>query len=278
MIKSLTVTNYLGESLVLELGFPEKSGFLVQSITGLGPGKANINISEVATNDGGVYNSSRIGARNIVITLGFLENPDIETTRQLSYKYFPLKKQVRLLFETDNRTCEIYGNVESNEPNIFSSQESTQISILCPDPYFYSTDSEVTVFSGIESLFEFPFSNESLTEDLIEFGEIKNELQTITLMASRVGIVITIHALVRPQHSIYNTEQEGLRIDTDRLEPYGFGLLWVMIYYLTITGSKIFCFLEGGGVYLKVINCLISMKTGFSYQRRNVFAYARDYG
>ena len=50
MIKSVTVTNYLGESIKLELGFPEKSGFLIQSIDGLGPPKADIHKTEVATN------------------------------------------------------------------------------------------------------------------------------------------------------------------------------------------------------------------------------------
>ena len=180
MIKSVTVTNYLGESIKLELGFPEKSGFLIQSITGLGPSKADINVSEIATNDGSIYNSARTTTRNIVFTLGFLFNPTIEDMRQLSYKYFPLKKRVLLLFETDNRTCEIYGYVESNEPDIFSSQETTKISIICPDPYFYSVVPGIAVFYAIDPIFEFEFSNESLSENLIEFSNIiSNTEQTI---------------------------------------------------------------------------------------------------
>lgn len=43
MIKSITVTNYLGDSIKLELARPEESGFVVKSVTGLGPGSANIN-------------------------------------------------------------------------------------------------------------------------------------------------------------------------------------------------------------------------------------------
>ena len=42
MIRAVTVTNYLGESKRFELAFPEKSGFAVQSISGLGPSKADI--------------------------------------------------------------------------------------------------------------------------------------------------------------------------------------------------------------------------------------------
>lgn len=43
MIRAVTVTNYLGESKRFELAFPEKSGFAVQSISGFGPSKADIN-------------------------------------------------------------------------------------------------------------------------------------------------------------------------------------------------------------------------------------------
>ena len=42
MIRAVTVTNYLGESKRFELAFPEESGFAVQSISGLGPSKADI--------------------------------------------------------------------------------------------------------------------------------------------------------------------------------------------------------------------------------------------
>lgn len=62
MIKSITVTNYLGDSIKLELARPEESGFIVTSVTGLGAGKANINMTEVATNNGGLFNSSSFRA------------------------------------------------------------------------------------------------------------------------------------------------------------------------------------------------------------------------
>ena len=73
MIKSVKVINYLGESIKLELGAPEKSGLLIRSITGLGAGKANINSTDLSTGDGSVYNSSRVLPRNIVFSLVFLE-------------------------------------------------------------------------------------------------------------------------------------------------------------------------------------------------------------
>jgi hypothetical protein len=54
------------------------------------------------------------------MTLRFMIAPDIETVRQKSYKYFPIKKELILTFETDNRSCYIAGYVESNEPVIIN--------------------------------------------------------------------------------------------------------------------------------------------------------------
>ena len=165
MIKSITVTNYLGDSIKLELARPEESGFIVTSVTGLGAGKANINMTEVATNNGGLFNSSRLPSRNIVISLKFMFKETIEDMRQLSYKYFPIKKKLTLLVETDNRLAEIDGYVETNEPDIFSKEEGSDISIVCPNPFFYSAGEDgknTTIFFGVEPMFEFPFSNESL--------------------------------------------------------------------------------------------------------------------
>ena len=168
MLKSVTVINHLGESLKIDMRRPETSGFYIKKIEGLGPVKANINIAERTTIDGGQYNSAHANSRNIVLTLGFLFAHDIESVRHKSYKYFPLKRRITLIIETDTRTCETYGYVESNEPNIFDKEESTVISVVCPDSYFYSSGAgskTVTRFSSIESLFEFPFSCEGDVPD-----------------------------------------------------------------------------------------------------------------
>ena len=99
MIKKVIVTNYLGESIELELGAPEKSGLFIRNIDGLGPGKASINTTDIASDDGSIFNSARSEQRNIVLTLGCLQvngvTDSIETARQLTYKYFPKKKQLR---------------------------------------------------------------------------------------------------------------------------------------------------------------------------------------
>lgn len=69
MIKSITVRNYLGKEIYLELTRPDKTGLIVTSVEGLGPAKATINVIDISTNDGGVFNSSRLDKRNIVMKL-----------------------------------------------------------------------------------------------------------------------------------------------------------------------------------------------------------------
>lgn len=199
MIKSVTVTNHLGDSVKLELTRPEKSGFVIKNIEGLGPVKANINTTKLASGDGAIYNSAYADQRDIVISLLFLQigNETIEDIRHKSYKYFPIKKKVQLVIETDRRTVKTEGYVEANEPNIFSANEGCSITIACPDPYLYSLEMNEVTFSGVEPMFEFPFENDSMTEPLLNFGEIKKKSEEVVYYEGdlEVGMTINIHAL-----------------------------------------------------------------------------------
>lgn len=290
MIKSVKVTNYLGESIKLELRRPEKSGFLIKSITGLGPTKANINTTEISTNDGSMFNSARLNKRNIVFNMIFVETSakeSIEDIRQKSYKYFPMKKSLELVIETDNRIVKTVGYVESNEPNIFSSQEGTQISIICPDPYLYSdgeNGTTTTVFSGTETLFEFPFSNESLDESLIIFGNIHIATENVINYQGDIdiGVTINIHATGEASNiSIYNTgTREVMYINTDRLEAMtGSGIVFGDdIVIRTMKGDKSITLIRNG-VSINILNCLDKGSDWFSLSKGdNVFAFTAETG
>ena len=186
MIKKVIVTNYLGESIELELGAPEKSGLFIRNIDGLGPGKASINTTDIASDDGSIFNSARSEQRNIVLTLGFIQadgvTNSIETARQLTYKYFPKKKPLQFYILTDNRELSTFGYTESNEPTIFSQDETTQISIICPDPMFYSAGengTHTTVFNGVDFKFEFPFENNTIGQNVNIIPGISTDDQII---------------------------------------------------------------------------------------------------
>lgn len=290
MIYSLAVTNFLGDRIRLELGKPENTGFLIKSITGLGPVKANVNTTEVATNDGSMFNSARLSQRNIVIQMVFVNSiygEDIEEIRQKSYKYFPIKKNVELVIETDNRYVRTTGYIESNEPDIFSKQEGTQISIICPDPYFYSASEDgnnVTDFYSIDPMFEFPFSNESLSEPLLVFGEIQIKTEGVITYSgdSEIGVMIYIHAIGPAKHiNIYNTEtREVMTIDTVKLEKLtGRGLIaGDDIIINTLKGEKSITLIRSGVSY-NILNCLDKNTDWFTLVKGdNIFAFTADSG
>lgn len=204
MIKTVTVTNYLGESLTLELSNPFDIGINVRSIEGIGPPKGNVNYTEIASGDGGQFNSARASIRNITMQLGLMPVPTVEESRHRVYKYFPLDQQVTLRFETDKRLCEITGWVEECEPDIFSDDETIDVSIVCPDPYFYSVDSQLGAlnFSGVVDEFEFPFENSpdneskiavmamaaSTSGDVPEFDSIIQDAYELRNVIGKVGI------------------------------------------------------------------------------------------
>lgn len=281
MIRSITVTNDIGESLKMELSRPELSGFVVMSIKGLGPDKATINVSEISTTDGSIFNSARVSSRNIVISLRFLWKPSIEEVRHLSYKYFPLKKKITLLIETDNRLAEIEGYVESNEPDIFSNEEGSDISVVCPNPFFRDASGESSVtFGGIEPMFEFPFSNESLVDALIELSAIRTQIERTIVYEGDADAGVTMHIRANGPVdgiTIYDlTKQVTMKIDTDIIETLtGSGIVdGDEIVICTITGKKSATLIREGNS-TDILNAIDKDSTWFKISKGlNTFAYA----
>lgn len=285
MINKVTITNHLGESIECELRFPEKSGFLILDIDGLGPGKADINSTEVLSSDGSFVNSARVNSRNIVFDIVFDERfGPIEDIRQKTYKFFPIKRAVTMVFESDNRVSMTYGYVESNEPTFFSKRVGTKISIFSPEAYLFSTTKNLTIFAGSEPFFEFPFSNESLVSNLIVMGKIEpvSERSVYYTGDSSVGMVITIHALGPATNiKISNTgTRESMSINTTRLAALtGQGIsAGDDLIISTIRGSKEVT-LQRNGLFYNVLNCLDKNPSWFQLERGdNVFAYTADTG
>lgn len=262
MIKSVTITNYLGFSLKLDLGGLDKSGLLITDMEGISGGKADIVFSDLASGDGGVFNSARAPFRPITMMLRLLDYPiSVEASRALTYKLFPLKKPVVLTFETDEKTCYIEGYVESNDPPIFTNKAEAQISIKCANPYFYSLYTYVETFYGVIPEFEFPFENPSLDDDLIEFGDIQNKTEGVLVYEGQeeVGIELHIYATgVAVNPIIYNTTtNEIFKIDTAKLQTLtGSGIKnGDEIIVSTVVGRKSVKLLRDG-TFTNILNCL----------------------
>lgn len=287
MIKAITVVNPRGESLRMELEKPEESRFLVINVDGLGPVQATINTTEVVSYDGSIFNSARGSERNIVFSLVFDENYDVEETRHETYRYFPLKQEIEIVVETDKRICRTRGYVESNEPVIFAQQENASISVLCPNSWFEDAGEDglnLTNFYGIDPMFEFPFSNESLSYKLIEFGSIRQSFQESLFYYGEVetGFTMTIHATGDVGDITIHDIDTGksMTVYSDKLESLSGSSLSSGddIVICTVKGSKSAQLLRAGK-YTNVLNCLGRDTDWFQlHQGENIFGYEASYG
>lgn len=295
MIRAVKVTNYLGDELLIDPFDPESSGFLLTNLKGVTPEKADINFTDITTQDGGLYNSARISTRNITMALLYFPKPTIEATRLLSYKYFPVKKEVKLEFTTDTRKAEITGYVESNEVNIYTKSEYSAISIICPDPYFYSTsdDTEIDVtFSNVLPAFRFriPKYSDTTLKPLeiparkLIFSKMKNENNKLIEYTgdAEVGMEIILRASGEiGDFTIYNIyTQESMTISSSKLADLtGSSLISgdiVTIY--TYRGNKKIELLRTG-VTINILNCLGKNANWLQLRKGdNVFSFSATSG
>lgn len=149
------IENSNGEVLTLSGNEPV---YQIIDITGLNPPKAQINTSTIVGLDGAVFNSSKLETRNIVLTIKI--NGDVEANRQQLYNYFRTKSWCKFYYSNQNRDVSIEGYVESVECNLFTNNETAQISIICPYPYFKSLSEILQTLSHTNALFTFPFTIE----------------------------------------------------------------------------------------------------------------------
>lgn len=242
MIKKIWITNPVNETLELELTRPELSGLLIRNIEGLGPPTADINMTELAANDGGIFNTSRVGSREIVMSFQFITDELVEDIRLMTYRYFPQKKNVTFEIETDRRKCKTVGYVESNEPDIFSKTEGCQVTLLCPNAHFESMDSQIVSFKSVDPEFQFPFSNNSLQVKLLKMGTINPSYSKELFYDGDAETGLTIHIRMTGevrQLSIYNATDgaAAMSIDDGILE-YLTGSKFVTGDELTIVTKK----------------------------------------
>lgn len=289
MINSFIVTNHLGESLELILADPDSSGLAVLSATGLGQVQADVNLTELAGSDFRTVNSAKLTKRNIVFKVKYWGD-DIEQSRHIADKYFPTKKFITLQINTDTRQLVTSGMVEKNEPDIFSKNTTGQISILCPDPFLYSTTPAVVPFGGIEPKFEFPFPNEgnivdSNGWDTFEFGNIRisKEKSIYYTGEAETGVTIQVDAIgpVRDLTFYDINDYQRIKLNDDIIASITGGTSIMAGDKIIISTSKTqkFATLVRSGVTYNIINALGMPVQWFELERGdNIFSYSASEG
>jgi hypothetical protein len=182
----LIVENEAGDQLELT----NNRNYDVLSVGGTNPPVAAINTVNVAGMDGSKFNSSRAQQRNIVITLN-IHHP-IEANRWALYKFFRVKRWVKLYYQNSRRDVYIEGYVESLENNPWSQVQQPQISIICPQPYWLSASDTTINFSSSRAAFEFPFS---IPSEGIEFSTLEQIVSEVVNVGEvQTGGIITFFA------------------------------------------------------------------------------------
>lgn len=185
----------------------------IRDVQGLGPVKAEIATTPFATSDGVLFQGASIGARNIVLTMGFNpaweDDQTISSLRQILYGYLLPKAWTKLRFHSDDLpVVDIEGYVESLEPNIFSQDPEMTCSIICPKPDFIDPDA-------------------ILITGTVDDGTIENEIEYIgtvpTGIELRVQNTVANIAYTGPLLvNINNDDDEFFQIDPVTIDADGY--------------------------------------------------------
>jgi len=192
MFITAKVQNSLGE--VLDL-MGSRDRFVVESIQGLNPPPATLNMSNIYGMDGARLNTRFLNTRNIVLTMRL--RGDQEASRQELYRFLSSKNALRFFFQNNNRNVYIDGLVETTEDDMFVRTQNMQVSIICPDPYFRDVAETVVELENSQSGFEFPFSI-NLGEP-IEFGTYESGRETVVLNPTQNEVPFEIEITARKQ-------------------------------------------------------------------------------
>lgn len=188
--------------------------YILAGMAGITPADAVINAVEMAGMDGARFNNSRVGMRNIVITLKVRgEGSDVRQRRVNLYKYAKTKRKIRVYVANDQRDAVIDGYLESLQDgeSIFSQDQRLMMSIICPDPYFRDngTGEKVIAFSSVTPNFCFPFAITASEPVPLSVKSI-NFSKTITNDGDiETGVILNIKASGAVENPVFFNESTG---------------------------------------------------------------------
>ena len=129
-------------------------GIVIESIDGIYAFTGEVLTSPYSQTNGDRYKNTRAPMRNIVIQGKIFA--DFWNNRQLMYRVFRLGSLGRFCYteqDQSNRYADYY--VESVDIDQDAYRGVFQISLMCPDPFFYAGEPEVVTLAAWSSDFEF---------------------------------------------------------------------------------------------------------------------------
>lgn len=187
--RTITCTNEDGFGIT----FTEKefAPFLLAGVDGVYDAINTVYVSENSMIDGAIFQGSVTKYRNIVIRL--IDTGPFPENRDLLNRLFKEKTRGELVFsEGDFEPRKIGYYVESFNSTAEPQKRFHEISLICPDPFFYSMIDETVDMASWLPAFEF---EKEFTESGFEFGYRSPErIKTITnkYAEDNIGMTITL--------------------------------------------------------------------------------------
>lgn len=168
--------------------------FLLSDAEGLYESNNTVYVSENSMIDGATYQGSVAKYRNIILTLTDIGN--YPENRDALNRLFKEKSKGTLVFwEADATPRKIDYYVEKFDSSGEDPFREHEISLICPDPFFYDLDASSEEMASWVSAFTFPFASPSTG---FVFGYKDNSrIQTIQndIAEDNVGITIIMSCL-----------------------------------------------------------------------------------
>lgn len=245
MIFSLILENEYGEKLDFST---TANRYMTSKIEGLNPPTGTISTSTYAGMNGSYLNNAFIEKRNVVISFE-MRGIGIEKRRHALYKVVKTSRYIKVYYRTPNIDVYTEGYVETCEVSNFGQFTSGQISIICPDIYWYSTEMQIAEYSQVSGAFHFIFPD---NDEPFPLG-VYNTQNTMTIKndGDETGFTLEISGGPAKNPTIHNIETGEYMQILGNIEQGD------IIRITTKTGGKTVT-LERNGMTENIINRLIS--------------------
>lgn len=268
MFYSLILENETGQQIDLS---QTANRFLFSKIEGLNPPAGTISTSSYAGMDGSYLNNAFIEKRNVVIPFE-MRGFDVEKRRHELYKIVKPSRYIKIYYSTKNISVYAEGIVETCEIENFETLTKGQISIICPDIYWYSTTSQMAYYSQITGGFTFPFPTENNPQPFTLGKYNTQNIMEIVNDGDETGFTLEIEAIADASSpTLYNADTDEYLQITGDLQAGD------IITVTTKTGNKTVT-LNRGGVRSNIINRLVSGSTWLTLREGKNRFYLRGTG
>ena len=248
MFYSLILENESGQQIDLS---QTANRFMFSKITGLNPPAGTISTSRYAGMDGSYLNNAFIEKRNVVISFE-MRGFGVEKRRHELYKVVKPSRYIKIYYATKNISVYAEGIVETCEVENFEMLTKGQISIICPDIYWYSTETQIAEYSQILGAFHFIFPDDDNPFPLGKYNT--QNMMTVVNDGDEVGFTLEISGGPATNPTLYNAETD------EYMQIQGEIQNGDKITITTKTGNKTVT-LEREGVTTNIINRLVSGST-----------------